>query len=88
MLPMRSITASQVLKLMQRVDGRGSPAIAIKLRQYISAIFQYAVITQRADADPASVLRGAVIKPPTEHSRDLGRDEIAAIFRAMPFYQA
>lgn len=86
--PMRSITASQVLRLMERVDERGSPAVAIKLRQYISSIFQYAVITQRADADPASVLRGAVIKPPTEHSRDLTRDEITAIFRAMPFYQS
>ncbi|SIO50390.1 Integrase [Burkholderia sp. GAS332] len=88
MLPMRSITARHILKLMERIEERGSPSIAIKLRQYSSALFQYAVITQRADADPASVLRGAVIKPKTEHSRDLSKDEIAALFRAMPFYKS
>lgn len=87
-LPMRLVTASQVLRLMERVEERGSPAVAIKLRQYISAVFQYAVITQRADADPASVLRGAVIKPATVHSRALSREEVAAIYRGMPFYQS
>ncbi|MDN7182593.1 integrase arm-type DNA-binding domain-containing protein [Caballeronia sp. SEWSISQ10-4 2] len=87
-LPMRSITASHALKLMERVEKRSSPAVAIKLRQYISATFQYAVITQRADADPASVLRGAVIKPSTVHSRDLSKDEIAAIYRGLPLYRS
>ena len=87
-LPMRSITASHVLKLMERVETRGSPAVAIKLRQYILATFQYAVVTQRADADPASVLRGAVIKPSTVHSRDLSKDEIAAIYRCLPLYRS
>ncbi|WP_374729648.1 tyrosine-type recombinase/integrase [Caballeronia choica] len=87
-LPMRLVTASQVLRLMERVEERGSPAVAIKLRQYISTVFQYAVITQRADADPASVLRGAVIKPATVHSRALSREEVAAIYRGMPFYQS
>ena len=87
-LPMRLVTASQVLRLMERVEERGSPAVATKLRQYISTVFQYAVITQRADADPASVLRGAVIKPATVHSRALSREEVAAIYRGMPFYQS
>ncbi|SAL88477.1 phage integrase family protein [Caballeronia choica] len=39
-LPMRLVTASQVLRLMERVEERGSPAVAIKLRQYISAVFR------------------------------------------------
>jgi integrase len=86
-LPMRSITARHILTIMEHVEKRGSPTIAIKVRQYISSTFQYAVITQRADVDPASVLRGAVIKPATEHSRDLAKEEIGAIYRAMPFYQ-
>ena len=36
-LPIRLTTASQALRLMERVEERGSPAMAIKLRQYISA---------------------------------------------------
>ncbi|HDR9051959.1 TPA: integrase arm-type DNA-binding domain-containing protein, partial [Burkholderia vietnamiensis] len=34
--PMRSITAHDVLTLMRRVEQRGSPSVAIKLRQYVS----------------------------------------------------
>jgi integrase len=87
-LPIRTITARHILAVMQRVEERGSPSVAIKVRQYISSAFQYAVITQRADADPASVLRGAVIKPTIQHSRDLAKEEISAIYRTMPFYKS
>ncbi|WP_432756745.1 tyrosine-type recombinase/integrase [Burkholderia cenocepacia] len=62
--PMRSVTAHDVLALMRRVEERGSPSVAIKLRQYVSNVFQYALITLRADTDPASVLRGSVLPPP------------------------
>jgi integrase len=62
--------------------------MAIKVRQYISSIFQYAVITQRADADPAAVLRGVVAKPATEHSRALSVDELSGIYRGLPKYQS
>ncbi|HHY6927761.1 TPA: tyrosine-type recombinase/integrase [Burkholderia ambifaria] len=86
--PMRSVTAHDVLALMRRVEERGSPSVAIKLRQYVSNVFQYAVITLRADADPASVLRGSVLKPPTENARPLSRDELKALFRQLPTYKS
>ncbi|NTX28678.1 tyrosine-type recombinase/integrase [Burkholderia pyrrocinia] len=86
--PMRSITAHDVLSLVRRVEERGSPSVAIKLRQYVSNVFQYAVITLRADSDPASVLRGSVVKPPTENARALSRDELKAIFRQLPTYKS
>ena len=86
--PMRSITAHDVLALMRRVEERGSPSVAIKLRQYASNVFQYAVITLRADTDPASVLRGAVLKPPTENARPLSREELKALFRQLPVYKS
>ncbi|RQS32504.1 DUF4102 domain-containing protein [Burkholderia sp. Bp8992] len=86
--PMRSITAHDVLSLVRRVEERGSPSVAIKLRQYVSNVFQYAVITLRADSDPASVLRGSVVKPPTQNARALSRDELKAIFRQLPTYKS
>ncbi|MBN3822373.1 tyrosine-type recombinase/integrase [Burkholderia sp. Ac-20384] len=86
--PMRSITSQHILAMVQRVEMRGSPTVAIKLRQYTSSVFQYAVITQRADADPASVLRGVTIKPPTENSRPLTHAEMHAIYRYLPHYQS
>ncbi|KVX52984.1 tyrosine-type recombinase/integrase [Burkholderia stagnalis] len=86
--PMRSITAHDVLALVRRVEERGSPSVAIKLRQYVSNVFQYAVITLRADSDPASVLRGSVVKPPVENARPLSRDELKALFRQFPTYKS
>ncbi len=86
--PMRSITAHDVLALMRRVEERGSPSVAVKLRQYVSNVFQYAVITLRADTDPASVLRGAVLTPPTEHARPLSREKLRALFRQLPLYKS
>ncbi|WP_371141694.1 tyrosine-type recombinase/integrase [Burkholderia cepacia] len=86
--PMRSITAHDVLALMRRVEERGSPSVAIKLRQYVSNVFQYAVITLRADTDPASVLRGAVLKPATENARALTREELKKLFRQLPTYKS
>ncbi|MBR8210316.1 tyrosine-type recombinase/integrase [Burkholderia cenocepacia] len=86
--PMRSVTAHDVLALMRRVEERGSPSVAIKLRQYVSNVFQYAVITLRADTDPASVLRGSVLKPPTENARALSREELKRLFRQLPTYKS
>ncbi|WP_321809177.1 MULTISPECIES: tyrosine-type recombinase/integrase [unclassified Burkholderia] len=86
--PMRSVTAHDVLALMRRVEERGSPSVAIKLRQYVSNVFQYAVITLRADTDPASVLRGSVLKPPTENARALSREELKKLFRQLPTYKS
>lgn len=85
--PMRSVTAHDVLALMRRVEERGSPSVAIKLRQYVSNVFQYAVITLRADTNPASVLRGSVLKPPTENARALSREELKRLFRQLPTYR-
>ncbi|NHL66567.1 integrase arm-type DNA-binding domain-containing protein [Burkholderia ambifaria] len=86
--PMRSVTAHDVLALMRRVEERGAPSVAIKLRPSVANVSQYAVITLRADADPASVLRGSVLKPPTENARPLSRDEIKALFRQLPTYKS
>lgn len=86
--PMRSITAHHILAMIQRVEMRGCASVAIKLRQCTSSVFQYAVITQRADADPASVLRGAIIKPPTENARPLTHPEMHAIYRYLTHYQS
>lgn len=73
---MRSVTAHDVLALRRRVEERGALSVAIKLRQYVSNVFPYAVIALRADTDPASVLRGSILKPPTGNARALNREEL------------
>ena len=76
-LPIRSVTAAHVLGIIKTIEARKAPSIALLARQWISAIFRYAVSTLRADADPAAALRGAIRKPRTQHKRPFGRNELA-----------
>src|SRR5262249_31724173 len=75
-LPVRSITAAHLLEIIRRVEKRGAATVALLLRQWLSAIFRYAVATLRADADPAAALKGAIHRPKIEHSKPLTRKDI------------
>lgn len=68
---------------VDRATKRGAEVVALNLRQWCSQVFRYAVATLCADHDPASALRGAVIRPPVNHSRPMDRDEIAAFLRKL-----
>ncbi|MBY4596701.1 tyrosine-type recombinase/integrase [bacterium BD-1] len=76
-LPIRAVTSAQVLAILKEIEKRGAPSIALLVRQWVSAIYRYAVATLRADVDPASALRGAVRKPKTQHKRPLTKKELA-----------
>ena len=82
-LPMRSITPMHLLEIIQRIDQRGAPTVAVAVRQWLSSIFRYAVATLRADADPAAALKGAVKRPKVKHHRPLDRSEIAELVRRL-----
>ncbi|EKN6273271.1 TPA: tyrosine-type recombinase/integrase [Yersinia enterocolitica] len=75
-MPMREINASHILKIIRDLENRGAKSVAVKVRQWCSAVFCYGVATLRADSDPAAALRGAIIVPKTEHSRPLTGDEL------------
>lgn len=57
-LPLREITAAQVLEIITAMDRRNATTLALMVRQWISAVFCYGVATLRADSDPASAVRG------------------------------
>ncbi len=75
-LPIRAVNPAHLLAILQRVARRGAPSIAILIRQWSSAIFRYAVVTLRAEHDPAASLKGAVTKPKTKHKRALAQSEL------------
>ena len=75
-LAMRKVTAAQLLAIVQRVDERGAPTVALLVRQWLSAVFRYAVATLRADHDPAAALKGAITRPRVQHRRPLTREQI------------
>jgi integrase len=78
--PIREVTAHEILAVLREMEKRGSVSSALKVRQWCSAIFCYAVSTLRADSDPAAALKGAIIPKKTQNSRCLTGDELREYF--------
>ncbi|MDU9415183.1 tyrosine-type recombinase/integrase [Pseudomonas sp. zfem005] len=86
-LPMREITAAHVLDVMRRMDERGASVYALQVRQWISAVFCFGVVTLRADADPAAAVRGAVERGEINHSRPMSREQLGIYMDAVKRYK-
>lgn len=86
-LPMREITAAHVLDVIRRMDERGASAYALQVRQWISAVFCFGVVTLRADADPAAAVRGAVERGEISHSRPMSREQLGIYMAAVKRYK-
>jgi len=75
--PIDAIEPSEILKVLRAVEARGAQDIAKRLRQKISAIFRYAIATDRAKHDPAAHLKGALKPlPRTRHMAALKAAEM------------
>jgi len=61
-LPISELTPPIVLQALRSVEARGSIETAKRIRQRISAIFEYAIAQGEATSDPAEKL-GSVLKP-------------------------
>lgn len=86
-LPMREITAAQVLAILRKMDQRGATTLALQVRQWISAVFRYGVATLRADADPAAALKGAIQRKAINHSQPMSREQLATYMAAVDQYK-
>lgn len=75
--PLRDVTSAMLLEMLQKMEKRGAETLAIQVRQWCSAIFCYGVATLRADFDPAYALKGALHRPPVDHSKALTVEDIA-----------
>jgi integrase len=81
-LPMREISATQVLEIIQKIERR-APAMAVIAQQAISAVFRLAIITLRADNDPVQVIRGVLKPTKTAHHKILTKEELPDFLRAL-----
>lgn len=86
-LPLREISAAQVLDVLKRMEKRGANTLAIQVRQWMSAVFCFGVATLRADVDPAAALRGAIKRMPISHSRPMSIDQVRGFLAATDRYQ-
>jgi integrase len=65
--PIAQLGATDVLKVLKRIEGRGIHETAHRTRQRCSQVFRYAVQTERAARDVTSDLRGALSPVVSEH---------------------
>lgn len=85
-LPIREITAAQVLAILKKMDARGATTLALQVRQWISAVFRYGVATLRADADPAAALKGAIQRKAINHSQPMSLEQLGEYMAAVDRY--
>jgi len=76
------------LATLRRVEARGSPSVANRLRQVAGQIFRYAVATGRAERDPFGDLCGALKSPGGErhHAALTNPTEVGHLLRAIDGY--
>jgi len=79
-LPARDITAHQVLAILQATHAR-APSVAAEAKRTLSAIFQFAVATLRADIDPVWPVRNALPKNKTQHKTALTQEQVGKLLR-------
>jgi integrase len=86
--PMSQITAAELLEVLRKIEARGRYETAIRLRSTFSSLFRYAIVTGRADRDPAYDLRGALITPkPNHRAAIIEPKEVGALLRAIDDYE-
>ena len=85
-LPIRAVTPQDVLKLIQAVDKRGANSFALLIRQWVSAVYRFAVATLRANSDPAGSLQGAIERNKTKHSKALSKEELKRLLGGLHSY--
>lgn len=85
--PISGISPGELLDILNRVCAGGHAETARRLRQYASRIFRFAVVTGRAEHDPAAMLSDALPSP--KRGRMAARttpQEVRAVFRACQTY--
>jgi integrase len=85
--PISKITASELLLVLRRIEGRGHYETARRLRSTCGMVFRYAIATGRAERDPSVDLRGALITPKVRHrAAIIDPREIGGLLRAIGGY--
>jgi integrase len=81
------LTAPDLLHLLRRIEDKGHPETAHRVKQYLSAIFRYAVATNRATHDPTVALKHALLRPPAKnHASITEPKQVGALLRAIRGY--
>ena len=85
--PVKELKAVELLTALRRIESRGTLETAHRMRGLLGQIFRYAVVTGRAERDPAADLRGALPQPNENHHAAItDPQEVAPLLRALDGY--
>lgn len=82
-LPLKDIKPAKILEMLRSIEATGAHEVTSKCRIMVSQIFRYAVQTSRAESDPAALLAGALVRPPSEHRATVPLEEMPRLFEAI-----
>jgi integrase len=86
--PIGEISAREVLTVLKQVEARGIHETARKLRTAIGDVCRYAIATARAENDPTTALRGALVTPTvTPRAAIVAPSAFGGLLRAIEDYQ-
>jgi integrase len=85
--PITTLKPVDVLAALKRLEAHGKHETARRCRSFASRVFRYAVATGRGEADPTSMLRGALVVPRTKHHAALLEPkDVGELLRAIDAY--
>ncbi len=79
--PVDSITPPAILKILRKIESRGSLEIAKKVLQRMSAVFRYAIQTGRATYNPAADMKGVLKTRQVEHMPALFNKDLSQLLK-------
>lgn len=85
-LPVNEIKPLVLLNVLRRMESRGATEKAKKVRQRCSEVFRYAIVTGRAEYNPAADLTSAMSGHESKHYPFLTVEELPDFFKALSSY--
>jgi len=84
--PINNITSVELLQTLRKVEARDALDVASRLLQRCTKIFQHALITGRAEINPASELAGTLKTRKVQHQASLPRKELPKFLHCLVNY--
>ncbi|EEF4509721.1 tyrosine-type recombinase/integrase [Salmonella enterica] len=84
--PVAEIKPLELLNVLKKIEGRGATEKAKKVRQRCGEVFRYAIVTGRAEYNPAPDLTSAMQGHESTHYPFLPTEELHSFFKALVGY--
>lgn len=84
--PIAEIKPLEMLTTLRKLEKRGVLDKLRKIRQACNQVFRYAIVTGRAESNPASELSSALATPKSQHFPHLLAEELPEFLKALEAY--